>query len=76
MGLIRKLPKLFYLLLLLILALIIDLLIFATTASCVGCAGFGQFLTSASSLTGPVLVSLIALFPSLTKAIKSLYNKN
>lgn len=76
MRIIKKLSKLLYLLFLLILALVIDLLIFAATANCAGCSGFGQFLTSASSLTGPVLVSLIALFPHLTKVIKGRYNKS
>lgn len=71
----KKIPKLLYLLFLLVLALIIDLLIFATTGNCASCNGFGQFLMSASSLTGPVLVSLIALFPNLTKFIKNRYNE-
>ena len=75
MDFLKKLPKLFYLLFLLFLALIIDLLIFAATVACPGCASFSQFLASPSSLTGPVLVSLIALFPRLTKTLKGLYNR-
>jgi len=71
----KKLSKLFYLLFLLILALAIDLLIYATTAGCVSCASFGQFLWSTQSLTGPVIVSLIALFPSLTEMVKRPYNE-
>ncbi len=42
----------------LLLAVFIDVMLYAFTKTCVSCSTFSEFLASAHSLAGPVIVSL------------------